>query len=543
MVTPALMADLTGLTIFGSSNLIKDLSGLEHATNLRRLSFVNQTAKRDLTPLAGLAHLHSVQLDGRNVALETLQTLPSLTQLFITHDADLTDMTVVSQLTSLQRLDLDFNPDLRDLSGVENLEDLRHLSLVGSFRASHHEAENLTAANALSDISSLSGLENLEYLSLDYNGISDVSPLSALANLQELYLRFNNVSDVSPLSGLTGLTKLALNGNPVENAHVLYPLTQQTPPVDIIDIDVPADVDARPTVTEIRWPASFVEFGDGLEYRTLPGSARNVSGQITFSEDVTDFESDDIQLLGTATTVAIESVESVNGSGSNYTLTITITPTTDGTGDGTLGIHIPEGAVQDVSGGNDNIAYSTGDNAAAILFGPMLEIVVPEEPQNGSFDVVFEFNEPVTGLTRNWVNNYFRSAMNPIGGTLTDWNENANGTVYTLPPLHRRVMVFFPFFDSLLIKYWRKIRGFKSVYPALFTPHCHSGFDPLTVTEIRWPASFVDLGVDSNIIRPPESARNISVQITFSEDVTDFEPGDIQLLVQQLSLKLTVWKV
>ena len=236
------------------------------------------------------------------------------------------------------------------------------------------------------------------------------------------------------------------------------------------------------TVTEIRWPASFVPFGGRLEYHTPPESARNISVQITFSEDVTDFEPEDIQLLGTATVAEVDSVESVNGSSSKYTLTLSVTPTTDGTGDGTLGIHIPGGAVQDVSSGNDNIAYSTGDNAAAILFSPTLEMVVPEEPQNGAFDVVFEFNEPVTGLTRNWVNNYFRSAMNPIGGTLTDWNENATGTTYTatITPTRDGVFPIFRFAANQVLA--ENTDGLKILIP-VYSPRAVTIVVPNVITD------------------------------------------------------------
>ena len=124
----------------------------------------------------------------------------------------------------------------------------------------------------------------------------------------------------------------------------------------------------------------------------------------------------------------------MTGIDSEYDLTIRITPTTDGTGDGTLGIRILAGAVQDVSSsGNYNIEYSTGDSDIAVLFMPTLEIVVPEEPQNGAFDVQFVFNESVTGFTQEWLENFFDddSTMDAIDGTLTGWAENATGTVYT----------------------------------------------------------------------------------------------------------------
>ena len=285
MVTPELMAQLTRVSIARYNGIIRSLGGLEHATNLEELIFTNaHTARRDLTPLAGLAHLRHVALDGRNIALETLLTLPSLTTLSLWEDADLTDTTIVSQLTNLQKLALSFNKNLRDLTGLENMENLRHLTILGSYSASDYEVENLTAANALSDISSLSALENLEYLSLDYNGISDLSPLSELANLQELYVRHNNVSDVSPLVGLTGLTRLVLLGNPVENASVLYPLTQQDPPVDI-DIDVPVPVVEVPdaalasllrTTLELAADAD-ITVADMEELTTLDASSQGIT--------------------------------------------------------------------------------------------------------------------------------------------------------------------------------------------------------------------------------------------------------------------------
>ena len=242
---------------------------------------------------------------------------------------------------------------------------------------------------------------------------------------------------------------------------------------------------------------------------------------------MTDFESDDIRLLGTATTAAIESV---TGSGSEYTLTISITPTTDGTGDGTLGIDIPAGVVQDVSGDNDNIAYSTGADAAALLFAPTLKIVVPEEPQNGAFDVVFEFNESVTGFRRNWVDNYFRSVMNAIGGTLTGWAENAAGTIYTatITPTVDGVFPVFRFAGNQVLA--ENTDGLK-VLDSVFSPRAVTvDLTPLKVTEIRWPAAFVDLEDGLEYHTPPRDISDVLVQITFSEDVTDFESDDIRLL-------------
>ena len=304
MLTPEFMALLTRVEAHTGTPVIRSLSGLEHATNLKNLIFGNtENATRDLTPLAGLAHLTRVELEGRSIALETLLSLPSLSTLRLRY-ASLTDLTTVSELTGVRTLQLNFNGNLRDLTPLAGMENLRRLTVNGSYRSSS-DPWNLTAADALSDISPLSALENLTYLSLDYNGISDLSALSALANLEELFLKHNNISDVSPLVGLTGLTKLRLLGNPVANAILLYPLTQQDTPVDI-DIDVPepmvievpdenlaaslrsalglaedadiTEVDMLGVTSLYYFPGSLITDITGLEYATnltsltLPGS-------------------------------------------------------------------------------------------------------------------------------------------------------------------------------------------------------------------------------------------------------------------------------
>lgn len=81
------------------------------------------------------------------------------------------------------------------LSGLTNLE---YLSLYG---------------NMLGNVSALSDLTGLTHLSLGSNDIVDLSPLSGLINLDFLDVRFNNVGNLSTLSGLTGLDTLWLDYN------------------------------------------------------------------------------------------------------------------------------------------------------------------------------------------------------------------------------------------------------------------------------------------------------------------------------------------
>ena len=141
--------------------------------------------------------------------LNVLLTLPSLTVLTL-NDAGITDATRIGQLTDLEKLDLAFNR-LKDLTVLASLENLTHLHLD----ANTADINDRTASNSLSDISPLANLENLEVLNLTWNAITDISPLV----------------------GMTSLTQLRLTHNAITNLYLLYPLTQQNPPVDV-DITV-----------------------------------------------------------------------------------------------------------------------------------------------------------------------------------------------------------------------------------------------------------------------------------------------------------------
>ena len=235
--------------------LIRDLSGLEYATNLEELILGGDQRSRQnpipLSPLSGFAYLERLIVQEKVTGLDTLLTLPSLRDLSFRW-AGIADVTVIGQLTDLEKLTLTRN-EIIDITPLENLVNLMSLYLDG----------NRNDSETLSDISALASLENLRELHISSNAISDITPLAGLVKLRELYLYQNNISDVSALENLVELTSLSfgyndvsdvsplaelmklenlwLSGNPVENAHVLYPLTQQDPPVGI-DIDVPAPV-------------------------------------------------------------------------------------------------------------------------------------------------------------------------------------------------------------------------------------------------------------------------------------------------------------
>ena len=110
--------------------LIRDLTGLEHATNLTRFECIGN-AVADLTPIAGLTKLTSLWLTGNAISsLVPLEGLTNLESLTLASN-EITDVTPLKNLTNLRILRLSNNSDLRDVSPLAGLVNLEILRLFG----------------------------------------------------------------------------------------------------------------------------------------------------------------------------------------------------------------------------------------------------------------------------------------------------------------------------------------------------------------------------------------------------------------------------
>ena len=128
------------------------------------------------------------------------------------------DLTGLEFATYLKELHLGGGNRITDLSPLANLTNLTQLHIW------HREVDGMPPVTNL-DITPLSGLINLEGLSLENNGISDISPLAGLKELQLLGLAVNTIEDLSPLTGLKKLRHLNLSANNIENFSPLAELT------------------------------------------------------------------------------------------------------------------------------------------------------------------------------------------------------------------------------------------------------------------------------------------------------------------------------
>ena len=195
---------------------ITDLTGLEHATQLKNLGFPFQEIS-DISPLAELTELRELSLKGNQISdITPLTQLTELRELDLGGDDlgknEISDITPLAQLTELTTLSLSGNR-ISDITPLAQLTELTSLSL---------------GANRISDITPLAHLTELTSLSLGANRISDITPLAHLTELTSLSLGINRISDITPLTQLTELTALGLSGNRINDITPLTQLTELT---------------------------------------------------------------------------------------------------------------------------------------------------------------------------------------------------------------------------------------------------------------------------------------------------------------------------
>ncbi len=133
---------------------------------------------------------------------------------------------------------------------------------------------------------------------------------------------------------------------------------------------------------------------------------------ITFSEDVTGFVADDIELTGSA-----DATSTLTGSGAVYTAHITPS------GEGMLEIQVPAGGAHDAAGHPSEASSRHTVQVDAVA--PTVTIDVPSTVQSGEFDVKVEFSEPVTGFVQS---EFYVAGSSDA--TVTNWVPLTGGSDY-----------------------------------------------------------------------------------------------------------------
>ena len=207
---PITAEEMEGLRDLDARNKdIRDLTGLQFATNLRRL-YLRDNQVSNLSPITGLIGLRELWLQNNPVSdISPVRGLTNLTHL----EVDGTPVSDISPIVGLINLDrLAFEGDnVSDLSPIAGLINLKSIGAGWG--------------HSVSDLSFLAGLTKLEKISLNAGKLSDLTPLAGLTNLKELHFQDNDISDISPLAGLTGLTRMNLGSNNISDISPLAGLT------------------------------------------------------------------------------------------------------------------------------------------------------------------------------------------------------------------------------------------------------------------------------------------------------------------------------
>ena len=213
-ITKKTISELTTLNTNRPKPEIRDITGLEHATNLTSL-YLDYNSINDITLLEGLTNLTTLHIEGNRVdRIGPLEGLTNLTSLRLS-DNRVGSLEPLAGLTHLTELLLDSNrvADLTPIAGLTNLTTLQ------------------LSENYLEDLRSLAGLTNLRTLHLRNNRrLTNISPLAALVNLETLQLKGCPITDFSPLAGLTATLDIDVPGGsaPAMDRNSLDPAVLKT---------------------------------------------------------------------------------------------------------------------------------------------------------------------------------------------------------------------------------------------------------------------------------------------------------------------------
>ena len=197
--------ELWEITEFTVPEGVSNYSDLSLMPYLKTLTAANQNLDT-LSHLSTLAKLETLDLTGSRFPvddLSILSTLPALTNLTLVeinlkHNA-VTNLTSLSSLANLEKLDVSYN-SLTTMSPIGSCIKLTWLA------ADNNQLENLQGVDTL---------PLLSYLSVDYNNLDNVIRLEACTELTDLSIASNDLTDISCLKSLTKLKILDFSGNQV----------------------------------------------------------------------------------------------------------------------------------------------------------------------------------------------------------------------------------------------------------------------------------------------------------------------------------------
>ena len=197
---------------------VASLEDLPYFTGLRTLALHHSSASMDLSVLAQLPTLRTLDLSGctlSSAAMSTIVSLPELTSLNLSGCAVI-DLTALSALQALKELHLTNNP----ITSLANLKNCTQLEILYANQCS------------ITRIAGLADHTALKELYLANNQIADISALASCTALQTLDLSFNAVTDISIVPELRQLVDLNVSNNQI----TVFPAVDADTPLWHVDI-------------------------------------------------------------------------------------------------------------------------------------------------------------------------------------------------------------------------------------------------------------------------------------------------------------------
>ncbi len=212
-----------------SSTQVSDLAPLAALLSLQSL-YCSSTQVSDLAPLAALQSLQSLSCSYTKVSdLAPLAALQSLQALYCS-STQVSDLAPLAALQSLQSLDCSSTQvsDLAPLAALQSLRSLYCYSTQVSDLAPLAALQSLQSLSCsstqVSDLAPLAALQSLQSLSCSSTQVSDLTPLAALQSLQALYCSSTQVSDLAPLAAIQSIQSLDCRGTRVSDLASLAAL-------------------------------------------------------------------------------------------------------------------------------------------------------------------------------------------------------------------------------------------------------------------------------------------------------------------------------
>lgn len=184
-------------------------------TQKQEEDFVIIAGKQYKKNMTGVLNVRSSDLT--NSDIKQMKYLTDLTEIIMSDNPKVTDLSPLSALTGLEKITF-HNCNVKDISFTANM---KNLSVIG--------AEN----NGITDISALAGHKKLKEVWLQSNNIKDISALKDSTNIESIDIKYSPVTDLSALSGMKKLAHLNLYNCSVSS---LSPLKKCTT-IEYINLD------------------------------------------------------------------------------------------------------------------------------------------------------------------------------------------------------------------------------------------------------------------------------------------------------------------